>query len=62
MRLTKHYTMKTYPMRNEALSNEDVVGSGGIAARILDLCTRWRWVVSFTPWLLYPQALASDTH
>jgi hypothetical protein len=24
-------------------------GSGGIAPRILDLGTRWRWVVSFTP-------------
>jgi hypothetical protein len=29
--------------------------SGGIAPRILDLGTRWRWVVSFTPRLLYPQ-------
>jgi hypothetical protein len=27
--------------------------SGGIAPRILILCTRWRWVVSFTPRLLY---------
>jgi len=27
--------------------------SGGIAPRI-DLCTRWRCVVSFTPQLLYP--------
>jgi len=24
-------------------------GSGGIDPRILNLCTRWRWVVSFTP-------------
>jgi len=30
-------------------------GSGGIAACILDLGTRWSWVVSFTPWLLYSQ-------
>jgi hypothetical protein len=29
--------------------------SGGIAACILDLGTRWRWAVSFTPRLLYPQ-------
>jgi hypothetical protein len=29
--------------------------SGGIAPRILDLCTRWRWVVNFTPRPLYPQ-------
>jgi len=24
-----------------------------MAAHIFDLSTRWRWVVSFTPWLLY---------
>jgi hypothetical protein len=30
-------------------------GSGSIAPRILDLCIRWRWVVSFTPRPLYPQ-------
>jgi hypothetical protein len=29
--------------------------SGGIAPRILDLGTTWRWVVSFTPRLLYLQ-------
>jgi hypothetical protein len=29
-------------------------GSGGIAPRILDLGTRWRWVVSFTRRPLYP--------
>jgi hypothetical protein len=40
---TKHHTMKTY------------WGSGGIAPCILDLDTRWRWVVSFTPRPLYPQ-------
>jgi hypothetical protein len=31
------------------------MGSGGIAPRILNLGTRWRWVVSFTPSPLYPQ-------
>jgi hypothetical protein len=41
--LTKHHTMKTY------------WGSGGIAPRILDLGTRWMWVVSFTLRPLYPQ-------
>jgi hypothetical protein len=41
--LTKHHPMKTY------------WGSGGIAPRILDLGTRWRWVVSFTPRPLYSQ-------
>jgi hypothetical protein len=30
-------------------------GSGGIVPRILDLGTRWRWVVSFTSRPLYPQ-------
>jgi hypothetical protein len=30
-------------------------GSGGVAPRIPDLGTRWRWVVSFTPQPLYPQ-------
>jgi len=39
--LTKNHTMKTYS------------GSGGIHPRILDLGTRWGWVVSFTPWPLY---------
>jgi hypothetical protein len=34
--LTKHHAMKTN------------WGSGGIAPRILDLGTGWRWVVSFT--------------
>jgi len=29
-------------------------GSGGTAACILNLGTRKWWVVSFTPWLLYP--------
>jgi len=28
--------------------------SGGIVPRILHPDTRWRWVVSFAPWLLYP--------
>jgi hypothetical protein len=39
--LTKHHAMKAY------------CGSGGIAPRILDLGTRCRWVVSFTPRPLY---------
>jgi len=36
-------------------------GSGGTAPCILDLGTRWRWVVSFTPWLLYPRERAPGT-
>jgi hypothetical protein len=30
-------------------------GSGGMAPRILDLGTRWRWVVSFKPRTFYSQ-------
>jgi hypothetical protein len=41
--LTKHHAMKAY------------WDSGGIAPRILNLGTRWRWVVRFTPRPLYPQ-------
>jgi hypothetical protein len=37
-------------------------GSGGIDPRIFDLDTRWRWVVSFTPRLLYPQGKSPGTH
>jgi hypothetical protein len=40
--LIKHHTMKTY------------WENGGIASHILDLGTRWRWVASFMPCLLYP--------
>jgi hypothetical protein len=40
---------------NWAPRHEGVLGSGGIAPCILDLGTRWRWVVSFMPRSLYPQ-------
>jgi hypothetical protein len=40
--LIEHYAMKAYWV------------SGGIASRILDHGIRWRWVISFTPLLLYP--------
>jgi hypothetical protein len=40
---TEHHTMKAY------------WGNGGIAPHILDLSTRWRWVVNFMPWPLYSQ-------
>jgi len=35
--------------------HEDVWGSGGIVPRIVNLGSRWRWVVSFTPRPLYPR-------
>jgi len=37
----KHHAMKTY------------WGSGIIVPRILDLGTRWRWVLNFTHWPIY---------
>jgi hypothetical protein len=41
---------------NWASRHEGVSGSSrGIAPRILDLGTRWRWMVSLTPRPLYPQ-------
>jgi hypothetical protein len=48
--LTKHHAMKTY------------WGIEGIAPCILDLGTRWRWVVSLTPRPLYPRERAPGTH
>jgi hypothetical protein len=41
--LTKHHVMKTY------------WGSGSMAPWIPDLCTRTRWVVSFTSRQIYPR-------
>jgi hypothetical protein len=38
------------------------VGSGGIASHILELGTRWRWVVSFIPRPLYPRERAPGNH
>jgi len=37
-------------------------GSGGITPRILDLGTRWRWVVSFTPQPPYSREREPGTH
>jgi len=34
---------------------EYIWGSGVIAPCILNLCAKWRWVVSIIPWPLYPQ-------
>jgi len=41
--LIKHHAMQT------------CWGSGGIAPCILDLSSRWRWMVKFTPQQLYSQ-------
>jgi hypothetical protein len=42
-------------LNNLALCHEDIWRSGCIDPRFLDLGTSCRWVVSFTPWTLYPQ-------
>jgi hypothetical protein len=40
--------MKMYPVLNSTSHHEDV-GNGHTASSILNLSTRWRWVVNFTP-------------
>jgi hypothetical protein len=60
--LTKYHAMKTFPVLYQAPRHGDVWGSGGIAARILNLCTRWRRVISFTPLLLYSPGKAPGSH
>jgi hypothetical protein len=37
--------------------HEGIWQSKGIALLILNLCTRWQWVVIFTPLSLYPQEI-----
>jgi len=45
--------MKSYHVLNSASHCEDVWESGHIASHILNLGTRWKWVVSFKPRPLY---------
>jgi len=47
--LTKYHAMKTYRY------NEDIWGNGGIAPRIINIATRWRWMVRFMSRALYPR-------
>jgi len=42
-------------MLSEVPCHENVLRVGGIAPRILNLDTKWRWVVTFTPRPLYSQ-------
>jgi hypothetical protein len=42
-------------LSNNTLCQEGVWGSGCIDPHFLDLDTSWRWVVRFTPRLLYPR-------
>jgi hypothetical protein len=54
MFVQKCHAMKRYPVLNQALYH-DVWVSGGILSHILNIGTRWSWVVSFTPRLLCPR-------
>jgi hypothetical protein len=47
---------------NYVLRHEGVWGSGCIDPHFLDLGTSWRWVVTFTPQLLYPRRKSPGTH
>jgi hypothetical protein len=38
------------------------MGEWRYSATILDLGTRWRWVISFTPLPLYPRGISPRTH
>jgi hypothetical protein len=44
------------------LRHEDVWGSGCRDPSFLNLCTNWRWVVSFTPRPLYPRGKSHSNH
>jgi hypothetical protein len=46
--------MQTYPTPKSP-QHEDVLKSGAVAARIFNLGTRLRWVVTFKPRQLYPR-------
>jgi len=52
--LTKHYAMKII----SCLINHHAIkiywGNESIGPHILNLCTRWRWGVRFSPRLLHP--------
>jgi hypothetical protein len=47
---------------NEAPYHKNVLENGGIPSRILNLCNRWRCVVSFTLRLLYSRDKTPGTH
>jgi len=46
--------MKTYTVLNYALCYYEVLCNGGIVSHMLNLCTRWSWVVRVTSWPLCP--------
>jgi len=54
--------VKIAPMLNKAPCHEEVRGSGSIGTCILNLSSRWRWVVRFMSWPLYLRERAPGTH
>jgi hypothetical protein len=60
-RSSKQYFIPDFSMQSLAkylqLAMKTYWGSGGIPPRILDVGTRWRWVVSFMPRPLYSQGM-----
>jgi hypothetical protein len=50
----KHQAMKTYHWLIKHRTMKTYWRSEGMAPRILNLSTRWKWVVSLTPRSLYP--------
>jgi len=50
--LTKHHATKRYYLLKQGPRYEDVWRSEDITTCIINLSTRWRVVVSFTPWPL----------
>jgi hypothetical protein len=49
-------------LTNSAIRREEIWQSGCIDPRFLDLGTSWRWMVRFTPGLLYPRGKSPGTH
>jgi hypothetical protein len=50
----KSHPQNLSPYSNNETSHEDIWGSGGIAPSILNLGTRWRWVIAFKLRPLHP--------
>jgi len=58
----KHTTLFRAPVLNQEPYHEDIWGSGSVVEHILNLSTRWKWVVNFTSWPLYLQERTPGTH
>jgi hypothetical protein len=56
----KSVKFKVVPVLKLAPRHEDVLGSGGMAPLTFSFCTRWRWLVSFTPRPFYLQGKSSQ--